>query len=215
MAELTELVVSKREVLGKKAKRLRKAGLIPGNIFGHRQDSVAVQVDEVAFDTLRRQHKTTGIMSLRLDGSGTETALVRHIQRDPRTNKIVHIDFFRVSLTERITVRIPLHVTGEAPAVKNEGGVLLHLVDALEVECTAQDIVDHLDVDVSSLDHIDDTIHAKDVALPANYTLLTDPDEPVVKVGATRAEVAEEEAAAEETPAAPAPEAAAGENAEG
>ena len=84
MAELTELVVSKREVLGKKAKRLRKAGLIPGNIFGHRQDPVAVQVDEVAFDTLRRQHKTTGIMSLRLDGSDTETALVRHIQRDPR-----------------------------------------------------------------------------------------------------------------------------------
>src|SRR5260370_28183098 len=134
-----------------------------------------------------------------------QTALIRHIQRDARTGKILHIDFFRVSLTDRITIKVPRHVVGEAPAVKIENGVLLHLLDALEVECAAQDIVDHFDVDVSSLTEIDGIIHAGDIQLPPNYTLVTAPDEGVVKVAATRAELAEEAAEAEAAaPVAPA-----------
>src|SRR5260370_13483105 len=130
-----------------------------------------------------------------------QTALIRHIQRDPRTGKILHIDFFRVSLTDRITIKVPLRIVGEAPAVKIENGVLLHLLDALEVECAAQDIVDHLDVDGSALTEIDGIIHAKDIQLPPNYTLVTAPDERLVKVAATRAELSEEPAEAEAPPA--------------
>lgn len=198
MAQQTELAVSPRDLTGKAAKRLRNAGIIPANIFGHKEPSQAVQLEALAFEALRRAHRATGIIALRLPGEGVQTALVRHVQRDPRSNKIVHIDFFRVSLTERINVKVPLHVVGEAPAVKLEGGVLLHLLDALEVECAAGEIVENVDVDVSSLAHIDDIIHAKEVTLPANFTLVTDPEEGVVKVAATRAEVTEEAASAAE-----------------
>ena len=201
MAEQIELAISKREVTGKATKHLRKAGIIPANIYGHHEASEAVQVDALAFDALRRAHKTSGIISLRMDGTGTQTALVRRIQRHPTTSKLLHIDFYRVSLRERIAVKIPLHTVGEAPGVKDEDGVLLHLLDALEVECMAQDIVNALEVDVSSLAHIDDILYAKDVKLPADFTLITDADEPVVKVAATRAEKAEE--AEEEKEAAP------------
>ena len=209
MAQQVELQISPREVTGKATKRLRKAGIIPANIFGHKQESQTVQVEALAFEALRRAHRTKSVLSLRMPGRGNvQTALIRRIQRDPRNGKILHIDFFRVSLTERVTVKVPLHVVGEAPAVKIENGVLLHLLDALEVECAAQDIVDRFDVDVSSLTEIDAIIHAGDIQLPPNYTLITSHDEGVVKVAATRAEIAEEAAeveaaAAPEAPAAP------------
>ena len=205
MANQTELVVTRREVTGKAVKHLRKAGLIPANIYGHKEASEAVQVDAVDFEALRKARKTTGIISLNLgDGASTQTALVRHVQRNPINGKILHIDFFRVSLTERILMKVQLHVVGEAPAVKNENGVLLHLLDTLEVECAAQDIVNAFEVDVTSLEHIDDTLHASDVTLPAGFKLITDPEEGIVKIAATRAEKVEE---AEEAsaPAAEAP----------
>ena len=97
-----------------------------------------------------------------------------------------------MSLNERITLRVPLHLDGEPPAVKSEGAVLLHIVDALEVECLASELVDSIDVDVSGLAHIDDMLHARDVKLPESYTLVTDANEPIVKVSATRGEVTAE-----------------------
>jgi large subunit ribosomal protein L25 len=200
MTQQTILQISPREVTGKATKRLRKSGIIPANISGHKEESQAVQVEALAFESLRRAHGTTGIITLRLsDSDRVQTALVRRVQRDPRTGKILHIDFSRVSLTERITMKVPLRYVGEAPAVKDEGGVFLHLLDALEIECTASDIVDYIDVDISSLTEIDSMLHAEDVKLPANFTLITDPNEGIAKVAATRAEKAEE--AAEEAAA--------------
>ena len=208
MAEQVELAVAPREVTGKAAKRLRKAGIIPANIFGHHEESQSIQVDAVAFDRLRRSHGATSLINLRMPDSGTQTALIRHLQRDPRTGRVIHVDFFRVSMSERINVKVALHFIGEAPAVKNEGGVLLHLLDTLELECTASDIPESLDVDVTGLVNIDDMLHAEDVKLPTNFILITDPKEGIAKVAATRAELAEETAetpaAATETPA-PAP----------
>ena len=199
MAQRTELEISRREVMGKAVKRLRKVGIIPANIFGHNEASMAVQVDAIAFERLRRSHGSRSVLTLRMPGTkSTETALIRHVQRDPRTDKVIHVDFFRVSLSERIKVKVPLRFTGEAPAVKTENGVLLHLLDFIEVECVARDIPEYLEVDVSGLDEIDAILHASDVKLPAKFTLLTDPEEGIVKVAASRAEVAEEAAAASE-----------------
>ncbi len=194
---------------GKGYEALAQGGHYSSQRIGHKEASQAVQIDAVAFEALRRAHHTKGIIALRMPGSDrVQTALIRHIQRDPRSGKILHIDFYRVSLTERITVKIPLRLTSEAPAVKNEGGVLLHLLDTLEVECAAQDIVDSIEVDVSPLDEIDAILHAEDVRLPANYVLITDPKEGVAKVAATRAEVAEVAAEAAAPAEAPAAEAA-------
>jgi len=206
MTQQTVLEISPREVTGKATKQLRKSGIIPANISGHKEESQTVQVEALAFEALKRAHAATSIITLRMSGSDrVQTALVRRVQRDPRSGKILHIDFSRVSLTERITMKVPVRFVGEAPAVKNVGGVLLHLLDTLEVECTASDIVDFIDVDISSLTEIDSILHAEDANLPANFTLITDPNEGIAKVAATRVEKAEEvaeEAAAAEAPAA-------------
>ncbi len=208
MAQQTELEISRREVMGKAVKRLRKEGIIPANVFGHNEASMAIQIDAAAFERLRRSHGSRSVLTLRMSGTkSTQTALIRHVQREPHTSKIIHVDFFRVSLSERIRVKVPLHFTGEAPAVKTENGVMLHLLDAIEIECVARDIPEFLEVDVSGLTEIDAILHASDVKLPANFTLITDPEEGIVKVAATRAEVAEEAAeAAAASEAAPAAE---------
>lgn len=215
MAKQVELAVSPREITGKATKRLRKAGVIPANIFGHGETPQAVQLTMLDFDSLRRGHHATGVISLRIAGAKkTQTALIRRVQREPRTGKVLHIDFFRVSLRDRITAKVPLRFEGTAPGVKVEGGILLHLSDFLEVECAAGDIVEAIEVDISHLEHIDDVIHAKEVPLPPNYTLITDPEEAVVKVTPPRVEKAEEvEAAPAEAEAAPAPAASEGESA--
>jgi large subunit ribosomal protein L25 len=195
--------------MGKATKRLRKVGIIPANIFGHKETPQAVQLAAIDFDRLRRSHAATGIIALRLsDNSGIQTALIRHVQHDPRSGKVIHVDFFRVSMTERLNVKVPLHFVGEAPGVKVEGGVLLHLLDALEVECLASEIPENIEVDVSSLTEIDSILHAGEVKLPANMSLVTDPNEGVAKVAASRREKEIEEAATPEAAAAPAAPAA-------
>ena len=212
MTQQTVLQISPREVTGKATKRLRKEGIIPANISGHKEESQTVQVEALAFEALKRAHAATGIITLRLSGSErVQTALVRRVQRDPRSGKILHIDFSRVSLTERITMKVPLRFAGEAPGVKDVGGVLLHLLDTLEVECTASDIVDYIEVDISPLTEIDSMLHAEDVKLPTSFTLITDPKEGIAKIAATRAEKVEEVA---EEAAAPAEAAAAAETSE-
>lgn len=216
MAKQAELAVSPREVTGKATKRLRKAGVIPANIFGRGEPSQSVQVEKLAFDELRRSHHATGVVSLKIEGAKkAQTALIRHVQREPRSGKVLHIDFFRVSLRDRITAKIPLAFTGVAPGAKVEGGILLHLADVLEVGCTASDITESIEVDISALEHIDDILHAKDIPLPPNYVLITDPEEAVVKITPPRVEKVEEvEVAPAEAEAGAAPAEAAPESAE-
>lgn len=195
MAEQTELVVSPREVLGKAVKRLRKEGLIPANIYGHGEDAVPVQFNAIEFETLVRKHATRGILALRLQDGGTQTVLVRHVQHEPKSGKLLHVDFGRVNMNERIAAKVPLHFVGDAPAVKVEGGTLLPLLEAVEIECEASKIVEFVEVDITKLEQLETPLHAKDIKLPDNYTLVTDPEEPIVKVAAPR--VAEAEAVSE------------------
>lgn len=198
MAKQVELAVNPREITGKATKRLRNEGVIPANIYGHGEKPQAVQVTQLDFESLRRGHHTTGVIALKVPGARRpQTALIRRVQRDSVTGGVLHIDFLRVSLRDRIAAKVPLRFEGTPPGVKVEGGVLLHLMEVLEVECAAGDIVDAIEVDVASLEHIDDILHARDVPLPANYTLVTDSEEAVVKVEPPRVEKAEEAAPAE------------------
>lgn len=208
MAKQAELAVSPREVTGKATKQLRRAGIIPANVFGHGEESQALQVEIHAFNELRRNRQAAGVIALKIEGAAkVQTVLVRHIKRDPIHDKILHIDFLRVNMRDRLTVKVPLHFEGTAPGVKLEGGVLLHQVESLDVECAAGDIVEVIEVDISTLEHIDDAIHAKDVKLPAHYTLITDPEETVVKVTHPRI-VKDEETTGETTAEASTPKAA-------
>jgi len=169
MAKQTALAVSPRELTGKATKRLRAQGILPATIFGQGTPSQTIQVSARDFEQLRTGHHTSGVIVLNIAGTQQpQMTLVRHVQRDPVTEKILHIDFLRIDLKERVTARLPLHFEGAAPGVRVEGGVLLHLLEALEVECAVGDIIPFLAVDISALEKIDALLHAKDIKLPPN-----------------------------------------------
>ena len=187
MADIKELEAAPRTVTGKATKRLRKAGIVPAHVFGRGEESETIQIDAKVFEQFLRSHSATNIITLKLP-SHTQTVLLRHLQHAPTTSQILHADFFRLTMEERIRVKLPLHFVGESLAVKVEGGVLLHLLEAVDVESLASDLVERLDVDISSLTHIGDILHAKDIVLPQGYILFTDADESIVKVAGSRAE---------------------------
>ncbi len=198
MAEKVELIVTPRESSGKAAKRLRKDGILPANIYGHHENSQSIQIEVRDFERILRLHAATGLINLRQSSDGAiQTALIRHVQHDPRSGKPIHVDFFRVSMNERLNVKVTLHFVGEALGVKNEGGVLLHLLDTIEIEGMASDLPEFIEVDISPLTDIDSILHAGDVNLPDGFTLITDANEGVAKVAATRVEKADEDATAE------------------
>lgn len=198
LAGQVSLQVASRAMLGKRVKQLRRKGIIPANLYGRHQPSQPLQLDLYTLDRFLAGHHATRVIDLHLDGGKGEVynALMRHVSRSPRTGKILHVDFLRISMNEPVTVRVALTLKGTAPAVTVEGGVLLHLVDTLEIECLPGDIPEALELDISRLEKIDDALRVRDVSLPRNVTLLSDADEPAVKVVAPRAVLAEEAATA-------------------
>ena len=203
-----ELNVSPRPVLGKKVKRLRREGIIPANVYGRALDSVAIQVVR---DDLVRVVRSAGrneIIYLRLDGEEPRPTFVRQIQRNPVTDAILHVDFYQISLAEKVRIEVPLALVGTAPAEQTHGGTLLHSLDSITVEGLPTDIPSVIEVEVSGLEEIDASIHVAELSVPDEVTVLTDPEVVVAKIAPphvekeveeeVEAEVVEGEEAAEE-----------------
>ena len=186
-----ELEASKREVLGKKVRFLRRQGLIPANIYGHGINSTPVQLDAKSLKQLLANTGTTDLISLKISGSKTPVrVLVRDVQRNPLTDEVIHVDFYQVKMTEKIKVDVPLVFVGEAPVLeKVKGASLLHLVDSLHIEALPDDLPHSLEVDLSLLKEVDDAIYVKDIQIGDGITLLSDPEQMVVKVVEARREV--------------------------
>lgn len=205
MADDVTLAIAPRETVGKQVRRLRREGVIPANIFGRGRESRAVQVEAMELKRMLTKHAGARLVRLELNGKG-ETVLISRVQHDPRSGAIQHVDFQHVDMREKIRTKVPVHLTGEPPAVKQHGGVLLHVTDAVEVECLPKDLPERLELDVGGLENLDDTLYVRDVPVPAGVTMLAEADEPVAKVTASRtaavAAAAAPEAAAPEEPAA-------------
>ena len=182
MAEAQKLNVRPRKVLGKKVNTLRRQGLLPGVVYGGRADSMPVETDQHTFELSYRRWGNTTLLSLTgLDG-GEVPALIYDVSRDPVSGRMLHVDFARVSLTEKTNADVPLHFVNESPAVKTLGAVLLHARSEVTVEAFPQDIPHAIEVDLSGLLEIDDAIFVRDLVVDATkVTIENDPDELVVK----------------------------------
>src|SRR5438876_8093528 len=199
----SELKVAPREVIGKKVKVLRLGGLTPANIYGHNVESQAIQV---ATEELKQVLKSAGrneIVYLRLDGDDPRPTFVRDVQQHPVTDVILHVDFLQISLREKVRADVPIHLTGLSPAVDTYGGILMHGLDHVTVEALPTEVPSFIEVDVSGLDEIDQSLHVSDLRVPDGVTILTDPEQVVAKVSppAIEREIAAEEAEAAEAAA--------------
>jgi large subunit ribosomal protein L25 len=193
-----ELNVSPRPVLGKKVKRLRREGIIPANVYGRALESVAIQVVR---DDLVRVVRAAGrneIIYLRLDGEEPRPTFVRQIQLNPVTDAILHVDFYQISLAEKVRMEVPVALVGTAPAEQTHGGTLLHSMDSITVEGLPTDIPSAIEVDVSGLEEIDAAIHVEELSVPGEVTVLSDPDMVVAKIAPPHVEKEVEEEVEEE-----------------
>jgi large subunit ribosomal protein L25 len=199
------LAATRRTETGKAAARLRKAGRIPAVVFGHGLDSIPVTLDALEFEHLRRVVHSNSIVELKIDGKDKHKVMIHGISVDPRHRRLLHVDLFELKSGEEVTVDIPLHATGESYAVDRLGGSLLHSADRLKLRALPEKLPEFLEYSIEVLADFDAAVHARDIALPADVALVTDPDEVVARVVAPRAAevvapVAEEAAA--EAPAA-------------
>ena len=208
-----ELQVAPRTVLGKKVATLRREGKTPGNVFGHRLESRAVEADTVTLTQLLRGITRNAIIDLKVDGeSKPRTVVVRGVLRDPLSEKLLHIDFYQVSMTEKMRAEVPLVLVGSSEAVSTLGGVLLQMLETISIDALPADIPAHFEVDVSAITQLEGSVHVKDLGIDTSkLTLHTDPDVVVARVAAPR--ILAEEAAAVEGEAAAAGEAAPSEGA--
>jgi large subunit ribosomal protein L25 len=193
-----ELQVAPREVLGKKVKALRRGGHTPANIFGHKIDSTAVQADTVELIHLLRGMSKNAIVNLTVEGeASSRTVVVRDVARDPVRGTVLHVDFFQVSMTEKMRAEVPVVLTGTSDAVSTYGGVLLQMIDTIAVDALPGDIPGEFNVDVSVLTELEQSVHVRDLHIDeSKITVHTDPDVVVARVAAPRLAAAEEEEAA-------------------
>lgn len=212
MPEQVKFTAQRREVMKKKVKQLRRQGIIPGNIYGHNRASVPVQVNAHDFERFLATHAAATLLRLAVDGA-SETAVVRHVQHNPRNGAIEHVDFLHIEMSEPIRVRIPIHLEGNAPALKVTDGMMLQMLDTVEVEALPGNLPDAIALDVTDMAELKATHYVRDLKVPSRVTVLTDPEEMVAKIEPPRIVVEEvapaaAEAPAEEAPAAstPAPE---------
>ncbi len=192
-----ELPAQRRQVLGKAVKRLRRQGLTPANIYGHGIPSVAIQVSTQDIMRLLRQAGGHEIVYVVLDGEEPRPCFIKGVQQDPITDELLHVDFYQVSLTEKVRLEVPLHLVGEAPAVKELGATLLQTTEMVTVEGLPTAIPPFIEVDVSGLREPGQVIHVGDLQAPPGVTVVSDPDQVVAQVvlAAEEEEVVAEEGA--------------------
>ena len=184
------LKATKRDVTGKQVKALRRAGELPAVIYGRHVEPVAISLD--AHSTELVVAKLTSSTLVTIDVEGQEfAALVREKQRNYIKGNITHIDFLALDLTEMIRTKVRLTFTGLSSAVKDYSAVLVHRMEAVEVECLPSNLPERVTVDISSLKEIGNSIRVSELVLPENVTVLDDADEIIIIATAVKEEAAD------------------------
>lgn len=169
------LELQSREMTGRKVKRLRKQGIVPGVVYGQDIKPLHVQTDAKNFVKIYSMAGETSLVEVSV-GSEKMPTIIHEVATDPVSDEIIHFDLYKVNLKEKITASIPLNFVGESEAVKNFGAILVRSLNEIEVEALPQDLPHQLDVNLSMLSTVDSLIHAKDIKLPKGVSLITEAD---------------------------------------
>ncbi len=176
-----------------KPRAMRRAGFIPGVLYGFEFETRALQFDVNDLQQVIRAGGITRLLDLAIEGeSEQEIVLVRELQRDSVTGRLLHIDLYRTIAGQTITSTVPLITVGEAPA-SEEGGVVNQLLDSLDIECLPRDLPDEIIVDLSPLTELDSVILISDLDIPEGVTVHHDYESAVARVVIPRSTIEEEE----------------------
>ncbi len=190
-----------RAVVGKKVGQLRTQGIVPIVVYGPRVEPVNLQVPYRPLEVALMKAGGTSLIDITSDGK-THTVLAREVQRDVLRGKILHVDFFAVDMSAKIRIDVFIHLTGESPAVAASKGILVQGATNLTIETLPSNLRQQISVDISGLAEIGDAIHARDLNLGDDITIINDPEELIVRISQTSAARSEEEEAADAATAA-------------
>jgi large subunit ribosomal protein L25 len=186
-----ELKATKRDILGGKTRNLRKQGLVPAELYGREAENLHLSVSEKDFRRVFAEAGESTIIDLEVDGE-IYPVLVNDFQKDPISRNFISVDFYRVRMDEKISAPVDIEIVGEAPAVKEKGGMLVRAMEEAEVEALPANLPHKLIVDVSGLTEIGQSVFVKDIQTKGNFRILVSPE----TVIATVSEIPEEEEAA-------------------
>ncbi len=185
--------VTPRSVLGKRSRRLRQEGVLPGNIYGRGLDSVAVQLPRREAESLLSAHGLNSLLELSVEGEqGERPVIVRQVQRHPLSREILHLDFYQVDLARTIQANVPVTLIGEAPAVHTYQGILITGLDHVLVEALPAEIPSHIELSVDFLDELDAQLTVADLAVEDGVRIMNDPEVMLARIARPRV-VAEDE----------------------
>ena len=197
--EKVVIKASKRDVLGKKVGQLRREGKMPGVVYGHHIEPIAIVMDAREVTRSMIGLTPSSIVTLDIDGE-KHAALIRERQRDYLRNRFIHIDFQAVSTTEKIRTRIEVFLEGNAPAVKNYNGIVLHEKEFIEVEALPAHLPERFVLDISGLENIGDMIRISDMNISDDVTVFDDANDVIVSISGVKEEAEEEETAGADEP---------------
>src|SRR5512138_3787370 len=160
--EKVVLNATKRDVVGKQVKALRREGKLPAVIYGRHTEPVNINLDTHTASMALAKLTSSSLVTIDVDGT-EYPALVREKQRDYIKNRLLHVDFLAVSMSEKLRTRVSVHFIGVSPAVKDHNAVMVHNLEELEVECLPADLPERIDLDISVLARPGDGIRVKDV----------------------------------------------------
>jgi large subunit ribosomal protein L25 len=189
-----QLNANTRQILGKRTRRLHREGKLAAVVYGHNTAATPLVLDRLEFQKVFTKSGRTRLLDLVVDGDRTEKVLIREIQTHPRRLGPIHVDFYKVSLEEKITVEVPVHLVGESAAVKRGDADILQPIHAVRVECLPTDIPEAFEVDLTPLEEIESELRISDLSVPKGVTVLIDADELLVKIVHKRELKVEEEA---------------------
>jgi large subunit ribosomal protein L25 len=201
-----ELKADVRKVTRGYVRQLRRQGLVPAVLYGKDVESTLLQIDEKALYKVIREAGTHQLISLKVGKARPQMTLARDVQRDVLKHNYLHVDFYAVKMDEKVTAQVPLIFEGEAPAARDQGGILTQGLDELEIECLPSDLIAAIEVNLESLVEYNDTIIVADLTVPDTITVLSDPESLVAKVEPPRLVEEEEEVEEEEVPVSAEPE---------
>ena len=198
-----ELKVQRRQAVGSRpVNRVRADGFVPGVVYGRNMEPLLVAVNRRELGkVLHAKASEHALVTLRLDDpkAWEKPALIQAVQHDPVDGHVLHVDFHAILLTERLRVKVPVVLKGDAVGVKQDGGILEHFLRDVEVECLPTEIPASVEFDVSAL-KIGETVHVNDLAAPGNTRITSDPEGVIASVQLPKVEKVEEAPAAAAEP---------------
>lgn len=186
--EKIKLAARPREERGRKVNKGRRAGLIPAVIYGKDLDPQSLWVNALDFRRLLKKFGESIIIDLEIDEKSGCNVLIHELQQNTLTGKYAHIDFYQVKMDEKVETEVELILTGESPAVKELGGILVKSLDKIPIQCLPSDLPSHVNVDITSIATFENHIYVKDLEIPHGVELKIDPETVVVLVTPPRSE---------------------------